>query len=54
MIPVLGGGFGPSGDAVVTAIAALQRAMQASMAGENVRLHARYDQAADMSFVNDS
>lgn len=52
-ITVLGGCFGPSGDEVVTAMEASLRSMQASMAGENLRLHERYDQAADMSFVND-
>jgi|GEM_PF-1516934 len=45
--------FGPSEDEVVTAMEASLRSMQASMAGENLKLHERYDEAADMSFVND-
>jgi len=45
--------FGPSEDEVVTAMEASLRSMQVSMAGENLKLHERYDEAADMSFVND-
>jgi hypothetical protein len=51
-VVILGGCFGPSEDEVVTAMEASLRSMQASMAGQNLRLHERYDQAADMSFVN--